>query len=119
MKSIKGTPWAFAPKAKGDHIPVEIKGDGSPTNPEGENVKDEPEITLEEDPNTSSKPEMSGYKGSGTIEFHIKKPMIQKYGYTDGCPACQKMRNMAQGGQSLSGRLGVNHSLAQRICESL
>ena len=37
--------------------------------------------------------------------------MVQTYGYTDGCPTCQKLRNMSKGGQSLTGRLGVNHSI--------
>ena len=109
--SMKGTPWAPVPKVKGDHIPVEIKKDGSSTNPEEENGTEELEIAFEKDIDLPSKPQTSGYKGAGMKEFHIKKPMVQKYGYTDGCAACQKLRDMSQGGRPMTGRLGVNHSI--------
>lgn len=59
-----------------------------------------------------STPGTSGYKGLGTIGFHIKKPMVQQYGYTDGCPACQKLHGMSQGWRAPTGRFGVNHFVA-------
>lgn len=49
-------------------------------------------------------------------EFHIKKPMVQKHGHSEGCPACQKFRNMSHGGRPWIGRLGVNHSIG---CKSM
>ena len=63
----------------------------------------------------SNTPATSGCKGAGTIEFHIKKPMVQKYGYIDGCAACQKLRGLTQGGRTPIGRLGVNQSVACKI----
>ena len=38
--------------------------------------------------------------------------MVQKYGYTDGCPACQRLKGMSRDAKSLTGRLGVNHTIA-------
>ena len=111
LLGIKGTPWMPVPRVKGDHIPVEIKEDGSSTTPEEENIETGPEITFEEDVDMPNKPRTVGYKGAGMTEFHIKKPMVQKYGHIDSCPACQKLRNMSEGGRSLIGRLGVNRSV--------
>ena len=97
---------------KADHIPVEIKESGEPTTPEEETIERADEITFEEEPDMPSVPTTSGYKGSGTIGFHIKKPMVQKYGYIDGCPACQKLKGKSQDGRAPTGRFGVKYSLA-------
>ena len=90
---MRGDPWSPIPGIKGDHVPVEIKDDGSPTTIEEETTEKDPEVMFEEEPALPSKPTTSGYKGAGTKEFHVKKPMIQKYGYTEGCPACQKLNS--------------------------
>lgn len=109
--SMRGSPWSPVPSAKGDHILVEIKGTGEPTTPEEETIDTQEEITFEEETNMPNAPSTSGCKGSGIIEFHIKKPMVQKYGYTDGCPACQKLKGISRDGRAPPGRLGVNHSV--------
>ena len=111
LRNVRGTPWAPIPKARGDHILVEVRSDGTPTTFEDENTNDDLEVTFEEDIKAPSKPDTSGFKGVGMTEFHIKKPMVQKYGYIDGCQACPKLRNMSKGGQSLTGSLGANHSI--------
>lgn len=110
--NLKGSPWSPVQNAKGDHTLVEIKDIGEPTATEGETMEKQEEIRFEEEPNMSNAPTSSGYKGAGTIEFHIKMPMAQKYGYTEGCPACQKLKGKTQDGRAPTGRLGVNHSVA-------
>ena len=112
LKNMKGTPWSPVPKVKGDHIPVEIKEDGNPTTIEEETVEKEAEVNFEEEPKSKSTPSTSGYKEAGVTEFHIKKPMVQKYGYIDGCPACQRLKGLGKDGQTPTGRLGTNHSVA-------
>ena len=76
LKTFKGTPWPPVPRAKGDHIPVEIKEYGNPTITEEEIVEKEAEINFEEEPKGRSKPSTTGYKEAGVTEFHIKKPMV-------------------------------------------
>ena len=51
----------------------------------------------------------------------MKKPMIQKYGYIEGCPACQKLKSRSQIGGSWTGRLGTNQSTdcKRRIMERM
>ena len=96
VQRTRNTMDASAKKSKGDDIPVEIRDDGNPTTIEEETEDKDAEITFEEEPQLLSRPSTSGYKGAGTKEFHVKKPMVQKYGYIEGCPACQKLRSKSK-----------------------
>ena len=47
--------------------------------------------------------------------------MIQKYGWTEQCPACQRMKRIAKQDGAMSGRLGTNHSreCRERIIQAM
>ena len=109
---IKGSPWTPVPGATGDHIPVETKSNGNPKASTEESVEETLEITLEEVPSMPNRPTTPGDRKLGAIKFQIRKHMLQKYGYPDGCPACRRLGDMSTDGQARAGRLGINHSIA-------
>lgn len=121
INQLRGFPWATVNDAKGDHIPVEINEDGVPTTPVQENEDCEAEIQFEEDVDMPKRPNGLSNKEMGAAEFHIRKPVIQKYRYAKDCPACQRMHNIARQGGNMFGRLGTNHSkeCRERIVEAM
>ena len=60
VTKMQGNPWSPVPGVKGDHVPVEIKDDGSPTAIEEEIAENDPQVTFEEEPALPSKPATSG-----------------------------------------------------------
>lgn len=114
VKSMRGCPWIPVPGVKGDHIFVETREDGTASTPQEECVDKAPIIIFEEEPRMPTKLTTAGYKESGSQEFHVTQQMIQKYGYTEGCPACGKIQNNLQEGIIAAKKLGVHHSATCR-----
>ena len=114
VMEMKGCPWMPVPGVKSDHIPVEIRDDGSPSTQQEECADRGPMITFEEEPRMPTKPSTSGRKEAGMQEFHITQQMIQKYGYTEGCSACEKIQSNVNQGITAAKKLGVHHSTTCR-----
>ena len=102
-------------RREGDHIFVEIKPTGEPTAIEEATLVDKEQIAFEENIPIPSKCHTSGRKSAGAAEFHIRRIMVQKYGCTDGCFACEVMRDKGNKGEDLGGRLRINHSITCKL----
>ena len=100
---------------------MEIHEDGAPTTPIQESEDKQVEIQPEEDVNMPRQPNLSGTKGLGTTELHVRKPMIQKYGYIDHCQVCRRMRHITRQVGDTSGRWGTDQSkeCRERIMEAM
>lgn len=106
IATLQGVPWASVNGSKGDHISVKVNGDGAPAIPMQANLEGEVGILFEEDVDTPTRPNQSGSKRLDSIEFHVGKPLIQKYGWTGQCPACQKDEAHSEAGWSYVRAIG-------------
>jgi len=111
LHDMKGTHWQPVPGYQSDHIPVEIRSDGSrPDNQNEDDSVDYKPIIVEEDPGKLPKIHRSRVTG-----IRVRHADIGKSGATPGCPACEKV--------TLDKKIpsGMAHSKAciERIAEAI
>lgn len=79
-------------------VPVEIEDNGVVVN--GDEQNEEATVPFDEGEGTEPK-----YRG-GPNRLHISRKATERYGSTDGCPACAAIARRG----NLSGMLGYNHN---------
>ena len=97
---MKGTPWEPVPGKIDRRIPVAIDNQGNGVQP----VDDE---DLEKEPREGSDDEGQNveFRG-GPDKFHVSRKAIERYGPTEGCPACTIITTRG----ITTGRVGVHHN---------
>ena len=98
VKGMRGVPWEAVPGKPGVPIPVEIKNNGAVV--DGDEAVEAAQIPLDEEETKEIK-----FRG-GLDKLHISRKAIERYGPTDGCPACTAISRRGH----LMGRLGYNHN---------
>ena len=99
---MKGVPWEPVPGNTNQHIPVEIGTHGQTMDELEEN-----QIPSERD---ADEDEQEPKYSSKTHSLHVSRKAINKYGTTDGCPACRIIERRGH----MTGRVGYNQSSACR-----
>ena len=97
IQNMKETTWEPVLGVDGQHVPVDIDESGT-TQWDGQDTK-EAEI-IDDEIEQGTQPKISHDK------LHVSRKVIQKYGPTEGCPACDVL---VRRGHSV-GRIGHHHS---------
>ena len=97
--NMKGTPWEPVPGNIDRRVPVAIDSEGNGVQLHDDDDEGE-QVHEGEDEETPMQ------FREGNDKFHVSRKAIEKYGPTDGCPACTSiiMTGMTKG------RVGVNHN---------
>ena len=77
--------WQPVPGYQSDHIPVEIRADGSRPDNQDDDSGDYKPVIVEQDP--GGVPEIHRSRVAG---IRVRHADIGKFGATPGCPACGK-----------------------------
>ena len=101
--NMAGVPWQPIPTKTGQHIPVEVNENGDVPD-EHQEIEEPPKARAEAD-----EEELEYYRRAHNL--HISQKAINKYGATEGCPACSVINRR---GHMSGGRLGYNHNTACR-----
>ena len=102
IAQMKGLPWEPVPGRPNQGIPTNINEDGDCQDEEAD------EITHKAN-GTEDEPEEQAYRKI-TDSYHVSQKAINRYGTTEGCPACRVIQRRGYG----AGRIGYNHSTACR-----
>ena len=97
---VKGVPWEPVPGRTDRRVPVAIDRRGNGIQPEDgdDEIQEQDKIADEEEQ------EMQ-FRG-GPDKFHVSKRAIERYGPTEGCPACNIIKTRGGG----IGRVGIHHN---------
>lgn len=100
MTGVKGTPWEPVPGKVDRRIPVAIDEKGNRVQPteEDDDNEEQPQIDDEEETTMQFR--------EGPDKFHVSKRAIERYGPTEGCPACTHISQRS----FVSCRVGMNHN---------
>ena len=102
IKKMRGFPWEPIPGRICSQIPVDVEDHDDNTH------ADEMESIPFEEDEQYQKQDVT-LRG-GPDKLHISRKAVNKYGKTDGCPACEAIKRRGDA----PGRLGYNHSQACR-----
>ena len=97
---MQGVPWEPVPGRAGQHIPVEIDHNGQAMDETEENILHKRDDVVEDEQEYHNK----------THSLHISRKAINRYGTTEGCPACNATNKRGH----TTGRIGYNHSTVCR-----
>ena len=85
LTSIKGLPWKLRPDSESDVLPDELP---------------EPIVLRPEVPEHRAAPPEPAQTKQAVKQFYITKTLLEKYGWTPGCPACDStMSGRREGGK--------------------
>ena len=97
---VKGTPWEPVPGRADRRIPVAIDNGGNAIQP-----TDDVEAEQWQKEGADDEDQAMEFRG-GPDKFHVSRKAIEKYGPTEGCPACTIITRRG----IKTGRVGVHHN---------
>ena len=100
--NMKGTTWEPVPGVDGNHVPVDIDDKGVAQDEDHEHQQTE---TIDDEGMQDVQPRINHDK------VYVSRKAIQKYGPTEGCPACEVLVRKGH----MVGRIGHHHS---NICRA-
>ncbi len=114
FSQVQGVPWRPVPGVQGDHVPVEIRSDGSTTKALDEDgVEIAPDVAAEED---------VGYniptQATRATDIRVSKTDIEKHDIAGGCPACKFLMAGKKIGVGLAHNLECRKRIRDLIQES-
>ena len=111
LEQMCGEPTQPVPGVRGDHIPIQIHGDGEAAKKGDEDKEDEDD---DKDADVPKEVNIPRPPEDNVRKMRVRKIDIEKYGPTQGCPGCRKLNTPGAGGH-----VTHNEECRRRIKEEL